>query len=77
MMIIIIIVMELMVEVDLDASSHNASNTSTNELWFKTQGYTQPLTEVFTNVLKSLSNISGASSDIQNTDFFNFLQLTV
>ena len=42
-----------------------------------TQGYTQPLTEVLTNVLKSLSNISGASSDIQDTDFFNLLQLTV
>ena len=34
--IIIVIVMKLMVEVNLDASSHNASNTSTNELWFKT-----------------------------------------
>ena len=42
-----------------------------------TQGCTQPLTEVLTNVLKSLINISGASSDIQNTDFFNLLQLTV
>ena len=30
--IIIVIVMKLMVEVNLDASSHNASNTSTNEL---------------------------------------------
>ena len=28
--IIIIVVMKLMVEVNLDASSHNASNTSTN-----------------------------------------------